>query len=155
MALMRALPALPPAPVTRIICFVIPCSSRMILQVQVLAPELTRAYNPYKSNYPTNGEQDLFSVEKCSVPANALLANYSMDGTYTDCYATEIPGQISLAEFVFAFYTTYVFKLERFILKWMVAKPSVDAQARQLADGASERFAAWHVENRNENEILM
>ena len=97
----------------------------------------------------------MFLVEKCSVPANALLAKYSMDGSYTDCYATEIPGRIFLAEFVFAFYTTYVFKLERFILKWMVAKPSVDAQARQLADGASERFAAWHVENRNENEILM
>ena len=97
----------------------------------------------------------MFSVEKCPVPANALLANYSIDRTYTDCYATEIPGQVSLAEFVFAFYTTFVFKLERLILKWIVAKPSADAQARQLAEGASERFAAWHVENRNENEILM
>ena len=97
----------------------------------------------------------MFSIEKCIVPANALLAKYSMDGTYTDCYATEIPWRISLAEFVFAFYTTFIFKLERFILKWVAAKPSLDAQARQLADGASERFAAWHVEDRSDNEILM
>jgi len=97
----------------------------------------------------------VFSVEKCAVPGNAMLAKYSMDGTYTDCYATEIPGRISLAEFVFAFYTTFIFRLERLILKWVVAKPSTDAQARQLADGASERFAAWHVEDRSENEILM
>jgi len=97
----------------------------------------------------------MFSIEKCIVPAHAKLTNYSMDGTYTDCYTTEIPGQISLAEFVFAFYTTFIFKLERLILKRVVAKPSVDSQARELADGASERFAAWHVEDRSENEILM
>jgi len=97
----------------------------------------------------------LFSVEKCSVPANALLAKYSMDGIYTDCYATVIPGRTFLAEFVFAFYTTFLFRLERFILKSVVAKPSVDSQARQLADGDIENFAAWHVEGRSENEILM
>ena len=47
---------------------------------------------------------------------------------------TEIPGRISFPEFVFAFYTTLLFKLERLILKWTVSKPSTDAQARQLAD---------------------
>ena len=97
----------------------------------------------------------MLSVEKCAVPANTLLAKYSTDGNYTDCYAMEIPRRIFLAEFVFAFYTTTLFKLERLILKWMVARPSVDAQARQLADGDIEKFAAWHVENRSENEILM
>lgn len=97
----------------------------------------------------------MFSVERCDIPVNALLAGYSRDGTYTDCYTTEIPGRISFAGFVFAFYTTFLFKLERFILKWMVSKPSTDAQARQLADGRIEKFAAWDVENRAENEILM
>jgi len=97
----------------------------------------------------------MFSIEKRAVPANSLLANYSMDGTYTDCYTTEISERIAFSEFVFAFYTTPLFKLERLILKWMVSKPSTDAQARQLADGNIEKFAAWHVENRSENEILM
>jgi len=97
----------------------------------------------------------VFSVEKCSIPASTLLAKYSMDDTYTDCYTAEIPGRISLTRFIFAFYTTLLFKLERLILKLVVAKPSLDSQARQLADGASERFAAWHVEGRSANEILM
>ena len=130
-------------------------STTEILSAQVLAPELTQAYNLYKGNYPTNGGPGMLSVEKCAVPANTLLAKYWTDGTYTDCYATEIPWRISLAEFVFAFYTTFIFKLERLILKWMVSKPSTDAQAKQLADGDIEKFAAWHVENRSENEILM
>jgi len=97
----------------------------------------------------------MFSIEKCAVPTNAMLARYSADGTYTDCYTTEIPEQILFAGFVFAFYTTLLFKLERFILNWTVSKPSTDAQARQLADGHIEKFAAWHVEGRSENEILM
>src|SRR5262245_17998590 len=97
----------------------------------------------------------MFHIEKCPVPAHALLARYSMDGNYTDCYRTEIPRQIALAEFVFAFYTTFVFKLERYILRWTVDKPSTDAEARQLADRAIDRFAAWQVEDRSEHELLM
>jgi hypothetical protein len=97
----------------------------------------------------------LLSIKQCPVPANTLLAKYLMGGTYTDCYSTEIPGQISLPEFVFAFYTTPLFKLERLILRWTVAKPSTDTQARRLADQSADRFAAWQVEARSENEILM
>jgi len=97
----------------------------------------------------------MFSIERCAIPANVLLARYLTDETYIDCYTTEISGQISFAEFVFAFYTTALFKLERFILKWTVSKPSTDIQARQLADGDIEKFAAWRVESRGENELLM
>ena len=78
-----------------------------------------------------------------------------MNGAYADCYSTEIPGQVSFSEFVFFFYTTYLFKLERLILRWTVSKPSTDPQARQLADGIRTTFAAWRMENRNENELLM
>jgi hypothetical protein len=128
---------------------------RFSLSIQVLAPELTRAYNLYQGNYPTNGGQGMVLIEKCIVPANTLLAKYSTDGTYTDCYAAEIPGRISFSEFVFAFYTTLLFKLERLVLKWTVSKPSTDTQARQLAENGTEKFAAWQVESRSESEILM
>lgn len=98
----------------------------------------------------------MFSIEKCAIPPNTILSSYLMrDRTYVDCYTTEISGRIAFPEFVFSFYTTLLFKLERFILKWMVSKPSTDAQARQLADGETEKFAAWRVESRSENEILM
>lgn len=89
------------------------------------------------------------------MPANTMLAKYSVNGNYTDCYSTEIPGQIALPEFIFAFYTTSLFKLERLILKWTVVKPSTDAQARQLADQSTDKFAAWQVENRSDHEVLM
>ncbi|MEN8205628.1 MAG: hypothetical protein ABFS24_06420 [Pseudomonadota bacterium] len=54
-----------------------------------------------------------------------------------------------------AFYTTRVFKLERLILKLAVSRPSTDAQAKQLAAGSIDTFAAWDVEARSENQLLM
>lgn len=53
------------------------------------------------------------------------------------------------------FYTTSLFKLERQILKWVISRPSTDAQATQLAAGEIDTFAAWHVEARADNQILM
>jgi len=97
----------------------------------------------------------MFSIEKCPVPAKTMLGRYLVNGAYTDCYMTEISGPVSFPEFIFYFYTTPLFKSERLILKLTVSKPSTDAQARQLADGEINKFAAWHVEDRSENEILM
>ena len=94
-------------------------------------------------------------VQKRPVPADTILKHFSTNGAYADCYRTEIHGRVSFAEYIFAFYTTPLFKLERYILKLIVAKPSTDIQARQLADGSRNEFAAWHVESRNENELLM
>ncbi len=95
------------------------------------------------------------SIQPCSLPDNALLDTYRANGAYTDCYATDIVGSVSHKQFVTAFYTTPLFKLERMILKWAVSKPSSDAQAEQLASGATDAFAAWHVERRCENQLLM
>ena len=97
----------------------------------------------------------MFSIEKRPVPPNTLLDKYSTNGTYVDCYSIEVPRQVSLPEFVLAFYTTFLFKLERFILTWTVSKPSSDNEVSHLADGIREKFAAWRVENRSENELLM
>lgn len=83
----------------------------------------------------------MFSIEKCPVPANTMLDKYTRNGTYTDCYLIEIPGRVFFPKFIFAFYTTPLFQLERLILK-LVSKPSTDIQARQLADGVSDKFAA-------------
>ena len=94
-------------------------------------------------------------IRKCPVPANTILEIYSINGAYADCYETQVPGRVAFSEFIFAFYTTPLFKLERWILKLTVAKPSTDMQARQLAEGVVSEFAAWHVEDRRENELLM
>lgn len=88
-------------------------------------------------------------------PDEALHAKYERAGAYTDCFTTEISGHVSHSQFVEAFYTSRVFKLERVILKWFVDKPSTDAEAKELADGARDRFAAWTVEARSSDQLLM
>jgi hypothetical protein len=88
------------------------------------------------------------------LPAWSLLSRYAESGDYTDCYVTDIPGDFSHAEYVAAFYTTWLFRLERLLLT-VVRKPSTDEQARQLAQGERDAFAAWTVEARAPNQLLL
>ena len=97
----------------------------------------------------------MFSIQPRSLPGDALLNTYRANGAYSDCYATDIDGAVSHKQFVTAFYTTALFKLERMILNWAVSRPSSDAQAGRLASGATDAFAAWHVEKRCENQLLI
>jgi len=89
------------------------------------------------------------------LPADALLHRYREQGAYTDCFAIDVPGHVAHAAFVEAFYTTTVFKLERLLLALFVSRPSNDAQARELAGGVREQFAAWSVEARAPGQLLM
>jgi hypothetical protein len=97
----------------------------------------------------------VFSIQTCALPDHALLAGYRAAGAYTDCYCSEVSGGVTQAQYVQAFYTTWVFKLERWILGWAVSRPSTDAQAQQVAEGVIDRFAAWQVEGRSGNQLLM
>jgi len=89
------------------------------------------------------------------VPPGSLLDAYRREGAYADCYVTEIDRIVTQAQFIAAFYTTWVFRLERLILKWCVSKPSTDAEARTLATGDTDTFAAWRAEGRRADEILL
>lgn len=95
------------------------------------------------------------SIRPCHLPDSALLRPYLENGSYTDCFTTDINKPITHAQYVTAFYTTFVFKLERLLLKWLVSKPSTDIDASQLAENKIEQFSAWTVEARNEQQILM
>lgn len=97
----------------------------------------------------------MFSIRRCELPREALLGKYRHGGAYADCYVTEVARRVSHAEYVEAFYTTALFKVERLLLSWFVAKPSTDAQACQLAAGTLDSFAAWNVEARSANQLLM
>lgn len=94
-------------------------------------------------------------TRSCQLPENALLLQYFEDGTYTDCYRADMDGRVSQVEFVAAFYSTWLFKLERWILGWAVKRPSTDAEALELAQGRRDRFAAWDVERRTEDQLLL
>jgi hypothetical protein len=68
---------------------------------------------------------------------------------------TEVTGRVSHERFVQAFYTNWLFKIERWILSWAVQKPSTDADVLELAQCTSEKFSAWTVEARATNQLLM
>ena len=93
-------------------------------------------------------------VRACELPRDALLREYVIAGDYVDCFTTEVPRNVTHAEFVAAFYNTRLFKLERLILA-LVGKPSTDVEARELAEGSRADFAAWTVERRAVNQLLL
>lgn len=95
------------------------------------------------------------SITTADLPPSALLYKYSYNDAYTDCYVTEVATPISLARYVEAFYTTTIFKLERWILTQFVARPSSDVDARKVALAEADTFAAWSVEERAPDQLLM
>ena len=94
-------------------------------------------------------------IKSNPAPDEALHEKYGQAGAYIDCFTTVVSGRVSHSQFVEAFYTSRVFKLERLILKWLVDKPSTDAEAKELAAGTRDRFAAWTVEERSTDQLLM
>ena len=89
------------------------------------------------------------------IPENTLLRRYREGGSYADCYVTEVGGAVSQAAFVQAFYTTALFKAERLLLKCLASRPSTDQEAKELAAGSRNAFAAWRVEDRDASQLLV
>ena len=95
------------------------------------------------------------SVAPCPLPAEALLTKYASGGGYTDCWAVDVPAAVTQAQFVEAFYTGTVFKLELALLGLLFAKPSTKADARRLAAGELGAFSGWRVEAQTAEQLLM
>lgn len=111
---------------------------------------------PLSSHFGQRRRHSIMSiVRSCELPTDSFLLGCRKDGGYTDCYAAEMVGSISQAAFIEAFYTTALFKVERTILRWLAARPSTDGEAKQLADGTTASFAAWRVERRSADQLLL
>lgn len=95
------------------------------------------------------------TITNNNLPAGALLQSYANSGAYTDCFIAEIDLRVSHAEFVEAFYTTPIFRLERWLLAALLWRLSTDHQAREMASGRLNEFAAWSVESRAPNQVLL
>ncbi len=95
-----------------------------------------------------------------AVPRNTLLDRYAHDSAgnalpnYTDCFAASVDFQPDLETWVSAFYSTPLFRLERLILS-MFGHGSSDADLAELIEGRRTGFAAWTVEDRRDDELLM
>lgn len=96
-----------------------------------------------------------------TVPDDALLRTYrgavkpDQWGTYADCFAVTIDREVDLTDFVFAFYTSPVFRIEGFILRLLLGASYSKADARAVAGGTSETFSAWYVGQRTATQLLM
>jgi hypothetical protein len=103
----------------------------------------------------------VFAITREIVPAAALLNTFKGGarperwGTYVDCFAVDCAGEVGLAEYVFAFYTSRLFGVERFLLRTLINAPSTHDDARALADGTTDKFAAWYVGERTATQLLM
>jgi hypothetical protein len=95
------------------------------------------------------------SVQASGLPAGALLGAYAESGAYTDCYVIELPRLVTQSEFVEAFYTTFVFRIERWMIAVFLSRPSTASEAKRLAVGDLNAFAAWTVEQRAPNQLLL
>ena len=93
-------------------------------------------------------------IDARQLPENAILRDYMARG-YTDCFVTDVDGRVAFEAYVGAFYTTHVFRIERFILRWLASRPSTDEDVARLADGTGSEFAAWRVERRAEDQLLL
>lgn len=94
-------------------------------------------------------------VTVADLPEDTLLQRYIEPPCYTDCFATTLSGDISLPRYVEAFYTAPLFCVERLILGTFAGHPSTDLEAKAVAQGTAAKFAAWDVEDRTTNQLLM
>ncbi|MGM9482181.1 hypothetical protein ACS5PN_13415 [Roseateles sp. NT4] len=95
------------------------------------------------------------AVTDIPVPPASLLGRLTAErDAFADAYTLCLPRAVTLAEFVEAFYTTRLFRVERALLG-LFGKPSSDAMARAVARGEGERFAVWTVQAREGDELLM
>jgi len=95
------------------------------------------------------------SVRPGELPPHALLTRYRGNGGFTDCWIAELPRTVSHADYVEAFFTSRLFAIERRLLAWFASKPSTAGQARRLADARQDAFAAWTVEARTADQLLL
>ena len=103
----------------------------------------------------------MHAVTQKPVPDFSLLRTYRAPlhahawNEFMDCFAAELAGTASLAEFIRAFYDSLPFRLERRIIQALIGRPSTAQDVRALANGATEHFAAWVVLERNDAQILL
>ena len=103
----------------------------------------------------------MLGVSQQPVPEDSLLRSWQ-GGEHPerwlgtgDCFTVRVERPVTLAEFVAAFYTAPVFRLERWILKVMLKTASSDAEAAALAAGQRDTFAVWVLGTRTETQLLM
>ena len=88
------------------------------------------------------------------MPEGSLLAQFGGPQDYRDCFCREVPGEVTLAQYIERFYSSIAFAPERAILRLIGRGASAD-NIRALARGDSDRIAVWEVIERTPDQILL
>jgi len=89
------------------------------------------------------------------LPSHALSASYKEQGAFVDCYYIDIAKDVGLDNYIQAFYTTALFKVERSLLSLATFKRTKDDEAVKLSLGESDSYSIWTVEGRQSNQIML
>lgn len=95
------------------------------------------------------------TIQPCDVPLRSFLRSYKDGAGYADCYMVDVPASVTQEQFVAAFYTSALFKVERTLLHYLASRPATDADARLLAQRQAAGFSAWRVEAQSASELLL
>lgn len=95
-------------------------------------------------------------IRACALPEAALLQRYAVQrGCYTDCFETVLPNAVALPAFLEAFYGSWLFGLEKLVLRAHLRGKPINWDIAPVADGTADAYAAWTVEGRGDGQILM
>jgi len=94
-------------------------------------------------------------IIETEVPLDALSVGYLKEGAFVDCYYIDIPKEVTLEQYIQAFYTTFLFKVERSVLSLVTFTLAKDSEAVDLSLGKTERYSIWTVEKRKSDQILL
>ena len=88
------------------------------------------------------------------LPAGSLLARHRGTECYRDAFLASVPGTITLEDFIAAFYASAAFLPERKVLS-LIGRGASPSDIAALAAGRTSNFAAWSVEAREADQILL
>ena len=94
------------------------------------------------------------TITAAFLPPDSLLARLRGAECYRDAFRVEVPRRVDLAAFLRAFYGSAAFAPERLALG-LIGRGGTRAHIAALAEGRTDRFAAWTVEAREPHQILL
>ena len=95
-------------------------------------------------------------IAACALPKDALLQRYARQaGCYTDCFEAVLPGSVALSAYLEAFYGSWLFGLEKVILRAHLRRQPINWEITPVAEGTADAYAAWTVEGRGSEQILL
>lgn len=96
-------------------------------------------------------------VASVTVPSGSLLAQFTPpeldpNAAYRDCFSRIVPGAITMESYIERFYSSAAFRPERWALS-LIGKGASNEDAKALARGEADSFAAWNVVEHQRAEV--